>query len=788
MSTGSKRFGEASRLRQRMLTARALLLVCLLALPCGTAVAQTAGNGSTLTNQFIRDPNARLLLEADQLIYDFDRETITAVGGVQIYYDGYTVEAARLRYDQRSGRLIAIGGVRITEPNGNVITANEVDITDDFREGFIKSLNVDTAQRARFTADSAERRDGNITVFNRGSYTACPSCDDNPDKAPIWRIKARKIIHDQNKATVRYEDAKFEFLGVPIAYVPFFVHADPNVTRKSGFLVPRIDASEAVGVGVTIPYFLNLAPNYDITFSPTIYSQQGILAQAEWRHRIMQGSYNVRLSGIFQEDENRFMDGGRKLSGFREFRGSVQTAGKFHINPRWMWGWDLIATTDRAFGRDYSIPGASGKDITSSVYLTGQTERNYFDLRAMYFRVQRENTIEEDSVVATLYEHDDQAEQAVVHPVLDHNYILDRPVAGGELRVNSNVTSLSRQESDIRTVPATDYYAGVAGSFTRASTDVSWQRTFVGAGGQVFTPFAYIKADVNWVGADDPTPGLSNNEFITRAMPAVGMEYRWPFLISGTGMTQTISPIAQLIVRSDESHIGELPNEDAQSLVFDDTTLFARDKFSGYDRQEGGVRTNLGLSYQARFGNGISIDALVGQSLHLAGTNSFARSDVTLTGSRSGLEDDQSDYVGRVTLDNGYGLSLTARGRFDQNDFDLNRGEVGATAAYGRSHATAAFTYLRRQPDIGIEDDRREMTGAATLGLSQHWSVSGSLIYDVENTARVEHSFGLAYDDECFNLSAEYSETRDRYTDVVTDQKVLFRVNLRTIGDSANTQ
>ena len=497
----------------------------------------------------------------------------------------------------------------------------------------------------------------------------------------------------------------------------------------------------------------------------------------------MSGSYNVRVAGIFQRDPDRFVDEGRQLSGSREFRGSVQSAGKFHINPRWVWGWDLIATTDRVFGRDYGIDDAEAKDVPASVYLTGQTTRNYFDLRAMYFRVQRENTIDNEGLPSE-YEHDDQAEQAVLHPVLDHNYVLDRPVGGGELNVNSNLTSLSREESDLQTVPVTDYYAGVAGTFTRASTDVSWQRTFVGVGGQVLTPFAYVKADLNWVGGDDAAAGLSSNEFIVRAMPAIGAEYRWPFLISSSVGTQTISPIAQIIVRPDETHIGDVPNDDAQSLVFDDTILFARDKFSGYDRQEGGVRANFGLSYQARFANGMSIDSLIGQSIQVAGRNSFA----TLVGSDTGLEDDESDFVGRLTVDSGYGLATTARGSFDSRDFDLRRAEISATAAHGRSSITGAFTFLRQRPDVGIIDDRRELTGAATVGLTRNWAVSGSMIYDVENTARVEHSIGLAYDDECFNLSAQYSETRDRYSDVVTDQKLEFRVNLRTIGDSVISQ
>ena len=99
-------------------------------------------------------PPAQLLLEADQLVYDFDHKTVTALGNVQIYYDGYALDAERVIYDQKSGRLIATGGIRMLEPDGNLITTDTLDITDDFRDGFVGSLNVITTDRARFTAQT----------------------------------------------------------------------------------------------------------------------------------------------------------------------------------------------------------------------------------------------------------------------------------------------------------------------------------------------------------------------------------------------------------------------------------------------------------------------------------------------------------------------------------------------------------------------------------------------------------------------------------------------------------
>ena len=115
-------------------------------------------------------------------------------------------------------------------------------------------------------------------------------------------------------------------------------------------------------------------------------------------------------------------------------------------------------------------------------------------------------------------------------------------------------------------------------------------------GGQLITPFTYVQADANWIDADDPTAGIGSDEANGRVMPAVGVEYEWPFLATLGSTVHTFGPKAQLIARPNEWHPGALPNEDSQSLVFDDTSLFEWDKFSGYDRQEGGTRANLGFA------------------------------------------------------------------------------------------------------------------------------------------------------------------------------------------------
>jgi LPS-assembly protein len=145
----------------------------------------------------------QLLLEARELVYDNDRNTVTAVGDVELNYKGRTLQADRVVYDRASGRVTAEGNARLTETDGTVVTASRFELTDDFRSGFIDSLRITQATTdqgrpvtARFSAPRAERIEGETTVFERGTYTACEPCKANPEKPPLWQVKAARIIHN----------------------------------------------------------------------------------------------------------------------------------------------------------------------------------------------------------------------------------------------------------------------------------------------------------------------------------------------------------------------------------------------------------------------------------------------------------------------------------------------------------------------------------------------------------------------------------------------------------------
>src|SRR5258708_1264211 len=242
--------------------------------------------------------DGQMLVQAVEVDYDYSNSRVSAVGNVQLFYNGTSVEADKVIYDQKTKRLHAEGNIRLTDAEGKITYANEMDLSDDYRDGFVDSLRVDTEDQTRMAATRADRTSGNYTVFENGVYTACAPCRDDPKKPPLWQVKGARIIHDQADKMLYFETAQLEFFGVPIAYMPYFSTPDPTVKRKTGFLMPGFSESSVYGYGVDIPFYWAIAPDYDATFTPRIMSQQGVLIQTEFRQRLLDGSYQIRASGI----------------------------------------------------------------------------------------------------------------------------------------------------------------------------------------------------------------------------------------------------------------------------------------------------------------------------------------------------------------------------------------------------------------------------------------------------------------------------------------------------------
>ena len=761
---------------------------------------------SKITLEREKSGQKQMLVQANEVAYDYTNNRVAAVGNVQIYYGGSTLEANRVVYDQKTKRLHAEGNVRLTEEDGKVTYGEIMDLSDDYRDGFVDSLRLDAPDQTRMAASRAERSSGNFTVFHNGVYTACAPCKDDPKKPPLWQVKAARIIHDQTEKMIYFEDARIEFFGRPLAWLPYFSAPDPTVKRKTGFLMPSISTSSVYGGAIEVPYYWALAPDYDATFAPMITTKQGPLLQGEFRQRLINGAYSIRAAGIYQLDKDYFIrSDGSTTPGYRDFRGSLESSGLFALNNKWVWGWDGVLLSDKTFFQDYN-PRLSRYRTTdpfqnpyteaiSQAFLTGKGNRSYFEARSIYY--------------FGFSEADSQNQIPIIHPVIDYNYTFDRPILGGELGYRLNFTSLTRQDANFDAItqsalnngsctqtadPAIKTTAncllrGVPGTYTRFSAETHWRRRVTDQFGQVFTPFASVRVDAGSMQIKNQ-PGVANyietgDDNLVRAMPTVGLEYRYPFINIQSWGTQTIEPIAQVIIRPNEQQIGRWPTEDAQSLVFDDSNLFRVDKFSGWDRVEGGSRANYGMQYTAQVNQGGFVNVLFGQSYNLFGQNSFALGGTTNTGLDSGLDTTRSDYVARVSYQPNSTYMFTSRFRFNNDSFEVQRTELEGRVNFDRWSGALLYGNYAAQPELGFLDRRQGILGTGQVKLDANWVLLGSARYDINAGKFDQTRVGVGYIDDCLILGLNYITNYTYSGNVQANHTVMLQLSLRTLGGTS---
>jgi LPS-assembly protein len=732
----------------------ACLIGCLVVLgglePAG-AVTNLRGPGftskSTDLGKLLQAPKTQssdpMLLQADEMVYDNENNRVTAKGNVEIYYGNYTLLADQVIYDRNSNTLMAAGNVRIKDPEGAVITSNQMTLTDDFRDGFIDALRLVTKDDTRIVAETASREAGNVTVFQNGWFTPCKPCEDNPEQPPTWRIRATKIIHRKDEATITYQNAFFDLWGVPVLYVPYFQSADPTVKRKSGFLMPRYGNSSTLGTTVQVPYYFALSDHFDFTFAPMYTSSAGTLLEGTWRQRLASGGYSVDLAGVF--DKGTFdspTDG--------DFRGSILTKGKFALDPNYAWGWDVVGETDDTFRRVYNLDSKLRTDRISQVYLEGLHDRNYLATR--FYET------------GSLLLNDSPDSTAAVLPSVDYDYILNQPIVGGELSFNSNVMSLTSNDGP---------------DSSRLITEANWRRQMIDGIGQVYTPFAELRGDVYDVNNfTDATTGANDDGARLRGNAVGGIEYRYPFVATTGSVVHIVEPIGQIIGRPNS--VGdqqEIPNEDAKSLVFDDTILFDIDKFSGYDRIETGTRANVGMRYTAQLYSGAYARAVFGESFQLAGQNEF---DLA-----SGLGTDNSDYVSGLYLQATDNLAFSGQTRFSQDTLDIERTDLGSWSKYGPVELAMNYADVAAQPGLNANQPRQEILSTGAVALTDFWALLGNVRYDIDSDQTISDGLGLRYQDDCFMLSVTYEQSFIHDRDVEPEKLFLVNFALKYLGTYA---
>ena len=126
--------------------------------------------------------------------------------------------------------------------------------------------------------------DNESTEFGKSNFTLCNYRKD--DKCPPWSIQASKMLHDNKKKTIYYNNALIKVYDIPVFYTPKLSHPDPSVKRRTGFLVPSFEDTNNLGEGLSIPYFWAINKDKDLTLTNKFYVSENPLFLGEYRQAL----------------------------------------------------------------------------------------------------------------------------------------------------------------------------------------------------------------------------------------------------------------------------------------------------------------------------------------------------------------------------------------------------------------------------------------------------------------------------------------------------------------------
>ena len=204
-------------------------------------------------------------LVADKVWID-GNNTLTAEGHVEILHGTTRIKASRIIYAGANGSLQIDGPITMIDGDEIIIAASSAEMDSGLQNGILRGARMVLNQQLQLAAAEIHRVDGRYTQLYKTVASSCQVCANNP--VPLWQIRARRIIHDQQERQLYFDDAVLRLMDVPIFYIPRLRLPDPTLERATGFLTPTLKSSSKLGWGLKLPYFIKLGDHADFTVTP----------------------------------------------------------------------------------------------------------------------------------------------------------------------------------------------------------------------------------------------------------------------------------------------------------------------------------------------------------------------------------------------------------------------------------------------------------------------------------------------------------------------------------------
>ncbi|MBL6453807.1 LPS-assembly protein LptD [Belnapia sp. T6] len=693
------------------------------------------------------DRNAPVTFTAEEVEYDREKGLVIARGRVEAWQGERLLRADEFTYDRNTGVATARGHVQLLEPDGSVMFADEAELKDRFRDGVLEGVRALLAANGKMAANGARRTGGTINELSRVVYSSCDLCADDPTAPPLWQVEARRATQDKNEQRITYRDATVRLGGWPVLYTPYLSHPDPSAPRASGFLFPTLGYTRFLGAFAETPYFWAIDDSSDLTVIPILSSRQIPNLGLEYRKLFNFGEIlgNASIGGL----------NGTDTGGKRELAGHIFLKGRFTIDEHWRAGFDLNRASSEQYLRTFRYEYR--RVLTSQAYVEGLWDTTTYariDGRAY----QGLRTIDDTRQIPYVLPN------AVVEHAPRGKYL------GGFLTMDAGLLGISRD---------------IGSSTQRLSSRVSWQRPETDRLGGLWT----FKVQADGIGyraqglQEPPTylPAANGSQAVGNVRAAV--DWRMPFVRNaGSWGSQTIEPRVQLVTGPRVGPQYKVPNEDSVDFEFTDANLFALNRYTGRDRQEGGTRVDAALRGAWDFPNGGQIEGLVGRSFRLD-------DQISSPYVGSGLDRRASDYVARLRVAPTTWFDTIGRIRLDgERPTDRRMVDTTANLGLGRVTVSAGYLYSPPLPYLTAPVRSRDEVGLGfTARIGDYWRVTASGKYDLGLGRAVLLQGAAGYEDECFIFEGRFIKrfAQDPTTESLyaANTVILFRVGFKTLGE-----
>jgi LPS-assembly protein len=737
------------------MAARRGVLLAVLAL-AGLAVPAAAPLRAQQLQQF--DSGQEAVLTADEITYDNELGVAVARGNVEVVQGERTLMADAVTYNQRTNTVSASGNVSLIEPTGEVMFADYMELTDAMKDGVIRDIRILLTDNSRLAANGARRTGGNRTEMAKGVFSACKPCEEDPARAPLWQLKARRVVHDQQEQVIRYNDARMEMFGVPVAYTPYFQHPDPTVKRQSGFLVPTHVYNSNLGFMTGVPYYWAIDKDKDVTLLPMYSTKKGPIGRMEYRQSYPSGSLLIdgSVARTDQGINQLFTTTDSSTVEKNEMRGHVFGRGRWDIDDTWRTGFDVQRASDRTYLSLYKITNTdlynqNIQTLTTNAYVEGFMGRSYAAANGYAFQGLRSF----DTLRTTPY----------VPVMWDYNYVSEGTPHGGRFSLDANTMVLQRNDGpDSR----------------RMSVIGGYQVPYISPFGEVYRFSASVQGDVysSHDVRDPGRPDVTHDGVTGRLFPQLGLQWSLPIVRRGEEYRQLFEPVLGGFVSPNGRNPAAISNEDSVDIEFDDTRLWSPNRFTGTDRVDSGARGIYGMRSGVYHVSGAYASAFFGQSYNLRPNEQFTPG--------SGLAGHRSDYVARVEMSPHPWFDVITRFRLNKEDFGIERNET--IAVVGPPILQLQGSYVRA-PSSQFSNGRvQQVQGYLSSQIDQNWRVHVNGMRDLNDgngLGWVNYGAGALYQDECFTFDVRWLRTFTANQEVAAGDTIYFKLTFRLLGDLA---